>query len=193
MLIGPALPAGHLRSLAQPRIEVDHHLALRPWRAADAPAVRAAFDCPDIQRWHVRRMDGDDEARDWTARWAERWAAETDASWAVVDGADRVVGQVGLRTVLLAEASAQVSYWTMPRARGTGVAVRATRACRGAPRLCQRADHRSCRSCGNWPASAFGAESHLVAIHRRGLVESSTGPRTAGAFRRRRSRDRTCR
>lgn len=88
--------------------------------------MRAAFACPDIQRWHVRRMDTDDEARAWLAGWAQRWDNETDASWAIVDrGSDRPVGQVGLRTVSLFEASADLSYWVLPGSRGRGIAGRA--------------------------------------------------------------------
>lgn len=87
--------------------------------------VRTAFDCPDIQRWHVRRMDSLDEALAWTAAWETRWDNETDASWAITDTQDRPIGQVGLRAISLFEGSAQVSYWVLPTARGTGVAARA--------------------------------------------------------------------
>ncbi|MGC4814368.1 GNAT family N-acetyltransferase [Micromonospora sp. DT228] len=124
-LVTSALPAGSLGAQAQPDLPVRPGLALRPWRVDDAPAVRAAFDCPRIQRWHVRRLDGEDEARAWTARWAQLWRDETSASWAVVDADDRPVGQVGLRGVLLEEASAQVSYWVVPAARGQGIAASA--------------------------------------------------------------------
>ena len=128
LLVDPALPAGSLRTVEQPLLRVDEQLVLRPWRADDAATVRAAFACPDIQRWHVRRMDSDDEARAWTAGWATRWADETDASWAIVDERDdQPVGQVGLRSVSLVEASAQLSYWVLPTARGTGIAARALR------------------------------------------------------------------
>ncbi|MEU4475081.1 GNAT family N-acetyltransferase [Micromonospora sp. NPDC023888] len=123
LLVTPALAAGSLGAREQPHLPVRPGLALRPWRVDDAPAVRAAFDCAQIQRWHVRRLDGDDEARAWTAQWARRWRDETSASWAVVDADDRPVGQVGLRGVLLEEASAQVSYWVVPAARGRGVAA----------------------------------------------------------------------
>lgn len=100
---------------------------LRPWRESDAKTVKTAFDCPDIQRWHVRRMDSFDEALAWTAGWATRWDDETDASWAITDE-DQPIGQVGLRTISLFEGSAQLSYWVLPEARGTGVAARAARA-----------------------------------------------------------------
>ncbi|MCG5442744.1 GNAT family N-acetyltransferase [Micromonospora sp. NIE79] len=123
LLVAPALSAGSLAAHEQPHLPVRPGLALRPWRDDDAPAVRAAFDCPAIQRWHVRRLDGGDEALAWTAQWARRWHDETAASWAVVDADDRPVGQIGLRGVLMSEASAQLSYWLVPVARGRGIAT----------------------------------------------------------------------
>jgi [ribosomal protein S5]-alanine N-acetyltransferase len=126
-LVGPALPAGSLRVVPQPRITLAGGLELRPWRFGDVPALRAAFAAPDIRRWHVRTLDDDAEARRWVDAWAERWERETDASWAVVrrDAEDVVLGQAGLRTIRLAAASAQVSYWVRPEARGAGVATTA--------------------------------------------------------------------
>ncbi|WP_433133986.1 GNAT family N-acetyltransferase [Micromonospora sp. CA-240977] len=125
LLVAPALPAGSFAAQEQPHLPVRPALALRPWRDDDAPTVRVAFDCPAIQRWHVLRLDCDDEARAWTAQWAGRWRDETAASWAIVDADDRPLGQVGLRGLLLAEASAQVSYWLLPGARGRGIATAA--------------------------------------------------------------------
>ncbi len=123
LLIEPVLPAGTFRAAKQPCLVVDDRLVLRPWCAEDAESVEAAFACPAIQRWHVRRVDGEAEAHAWIAGWEQRWTDETDASWAVVDAReDRPVGQVGLRTVSLFEASAQLSYWVLPSARGTGIA-----------------------------------------------------------------------
>ena len=125
LLVGPAHPTGALRDLGQPCLEVDERLALRPWRDSDAATVQAAFACPDIQRWHVRRMDSPDEALAWIMNWAAEWDEETGASWAVADRDDQPIGQVGLRSISLFEASAQLSYWVLPGARGTGVAARA--------------------------------------------------------------------
>lgn len=129
VLIAPCRPAGFLRQLETPRLPVDDQLSLRPWRAGDAEVVRAAFDVPDIQRWHARRLDSLDEARDWIAMWPTRWREETAASWAIVDNrADEPIGQTGLREISLLEGLSQVSYWVLPDARGAGVAVRAARA-----------------------------------------------------------------
>lgn len=103
LLVSPAQPAGSLKGLKQPHLDVDGRLTLRPWRESDAEMVRTAFDCPDIQRWHVRRMDSLDEALAWTAGWETRWDNETDASWAITDTQDRPIGQVGLRAISLFE------------------------------------------------------------------------------------------
>jgi ribosomal-protein-alanine N-acetyltransferase len=128
-LVAAALPAGALRALPQPRLALGDDLLLRPWQPDDAERVWAAFAEPDIQRWHTLRIDSRAEAEDWIADWARRWAAETDASWAVArTHDDRAVGQVGLRAIEHADARADVSYWVTPAARGAGVAARATRA-----------------------------------------------------------------
>ncbi|TCC24089.1 GNAT family N-acetyltransferase [Kribbella sindirgiensis] len=130
LLVDPALPQGTLRDIAQPRLVIDG-LVLRPWRRSDAATVRAAFACPDIQRWHVRRVDSLDEADEWITQWADRWASETAASWAAVDGDDQPLGQVGLRDISLAEASASLSYWVAPAARRRSIAARSVDALSG--------------------------------------------------------------
>lgn len=127
LLVAPVLPSGSLNTRFQPTLHLDARLTARPWRVDDATMVRAAFDCPAIQRWHVRRIDTDDEALDWIVSWAVRWTAETDASWAITANG-RPIGQVGLRTVSLFEGSAQLSYWVLPSERGGGVAGMAVRA-----------------------------------------------------------------
>jgi RimJ/RimL family protein N-acetyltransferase len=209
LLVDPTLPEGTLCGATQPRLTTNDGLVLRPWQQEDADAVLTAFACPDIQRWHVRRLDTPDEAAEWVAQWADRWKTETAASWAVVDaaglggtgfggtrfggtgfdraGADRAgldggavdggaldgagldgggldggglggarldgarldgarfgragadgistaaggsqpLGQIGLRSISLAEGSASLSYWVTPAARGRSIAVRSVQA-----------------------------------------------------------------
>ena len=102
---------------------------MRPWTAADVPAVVDAYADPAIQQWHVRSMSPE-EAGAWVAHWPGRWAGETGAGWAVeADGA--VAGQVSLRRLELAEAWAEISYWVLPHARGRGVAPAALDAVTG--------------------------------------------------------------
>jgi ribosomal-protein-alanine N-acetyltransferase len=75
----------------------------------------------------VRQRDA--EAREWLSSWQRRWIEETDASWAVARVATgEALGQVGLRTVLLEGAQAQLSYWVLPEARRRRLAVRAANA-----------------------------------------------------------------
>lgn len=127
-LVGPVVPAGHLRRLPQPTLTVEE-LTVRPWRLSDAAAVVEAYRDPEIQRWHVRTMD-DAEARAWVSGWADRWAAETAASWAVTE-AGVLLGRTGFRAVDLSAGSAEAAYWTAPAARGREVAARALRAVSG--------------------------------------------------------------
>ncbi|WP_112240257.1 GNAT family N-acetyltransferase [Kribbella monticola] len=128
LLVEPALPEGTLRDGAQPQLATSDGLVLRPWRAGDAPVVQQAFSCPDIQRWHVRRLDSLDEAVEWTRQWAGHWDTESSASWAVVDSDDQPLGQIGLRNISLAEASADLSYWVIPAARGRSIATQSVNA-----------------------------------------------------------------
>jgi [ribosomal protein S5]-alanine N-acetyltransferase len=128
-LVDPALPPGTLCCLSQPRLDLGAGLCARPWQLADAAFLRRTFQDPDIQRWHARRLDSDDEARDWLAEWPQRWEQETDASWAIArTDADEAVGQVGFREIRLDDARAQISYWVAPDARGRGAATRAAAA-----------------------------------------------------------------
>lgn len=106
----------------QPVLAVDE-LVIRPWQQPDVDAVVSAFTDPAIRRWHVRAMTHD-QARDWIRSWAEQWAAGSGADWAVTND-DGVVGHVGFRQIYPRDASAGISYWTLPWARGRGVAVRA--------------------------------------------------------------------
>jgi ribosomal-protein-alanine N-acetyltransferase len=126
--LAPVLPAGSLNRLVQPTIGIRNGMTLRPWMSDDADAVMTAFSVPDIQRWHMRSIDSIVEADEWIAAWAQRWEAEADASWAVADANGSAVGYVALRSLFLPAAQAEVAYWLLPDARGTGVAVHAARA-----------------------------------------------------------------
>ena len=113
----------------QPEIAGDG-VVLRPWRAGDLEVVLAGYADPGIQRWHVRSMD-EDEARAWIAHWPGRWEAETGAGWAVTAGGARAAGQISLSRLDLGQGVASVSYWTLPEARGAGLAHRALEALAG--------------------------------------------------------------
>lgn len=125
-LTSPVIPGGRIAGSAQPVLPAGGGLVLRPWLPVDARAVAAAYADPAIQRWHVRRVDSEDEARDLILRWQRSWHAETGAHWAVARGeGGEVVGRVALRSMTLEEGRAECGYWTAPAARGSGAAPRA--------------------------------------------------------------------
>ncbi len=127
--ISDVVEPGALAGRQQPTLPASGDLLLRPWAGKDAPAVYEAFQDPVIQRWHARVADSEDEVRQWLAAWHKEYEEETNAQWAAVDaGTDEVLGRVALRMINLADGQAEMAYWTMPRARGRGVATRAVTA-----------------------------------------------------------------
>ncbi|MFE0135114.1 GNAT family N-acetyltransferase [Streptomyces sp. NPDC059037] len=124
--ISDVVAAGTLARQAQPTIPVPGGLVIRPWSPDDAPAVYEAFQDPLIQRWHARDAESVDETRGWIDGWRKAWSEEKDAYWAIADAAtDELVGRIALRLIVLADGQAEVAYWTMPSARGRGIAPRA--------------------------------------------------------------------
>jgi len=120
-LVTPAVAAGSLARLEQPVLE-GPGFVLRPWQPADAPAVAAAYDEPDIRQWHARSLSLG-EALEWVSSWPGRWQEESGAGWAVAG--DVLLGQLSLRAIDLAEGCAEISYWVLPEARGRRIAPRA--------------------------------------------------------------------
>lgn len=129
LLTGPVVAAGSMAGTRQPEI-VGDGVVLRPWREGDLGAVVAGYADPGIQRWHVKSMD-EGEARGWIAHWPGRWAAESGAGWAVTQDRAEAVGQISLSRLDLSQGVAGLSYWTLPEARGAGLAHRALDALAG--------------------------------------------------------------
>jgi RimJ/RimL family protein N-acetyltransferase len=124
--IPDVVAAGTFAQREQPTIPVPGGLIIRPWSPDDAPAVYEAFQDPVLQRWHPRDAESVDETRGWIEDWRKAWAEERDAYWAIADAAtDEVVGRIALRGIVFADGQAEVAYWTMPSARGRGIAPRA--------------------------------------------------------------------
>jgi len=98
-------------------------LVLRPWRDVDAPALVAAYADPAVQHWHGERLD-EAEAASYADAWAAHWKAGRRAGFALVCR-DDVVGRLTLRGIDLEQASAEVTYWVVSSARGSGLAPRA--------------------------------------------------------------------
>ncbi len=101
---------------------------LRLKRESDVAALVAACQDPQIPRYtQVPSPYGEEEARRWLRVSEERRLAGTDLSLLVVDGADRLLGSVGLLDVNHEHKRAEIGYWTAAEARGRGVARRAVR------------------------------------------------------------------
>ncbi|MEV6810939.1 GNAT family protein [Micromonospora sp. NPDC051296] len=97
-------------------------LLLRPWRDADAPAVLDASHDPAIAQWNPQGDALDlQAARRWVWRRAD-WSGGGHVSLAVVDPADvdTLLGSVSLHRIQ--EGDASIGYWTVPAARGRGLA-----------------------------------------------------------------------
>ena len=125
-LTAPVCSPGTVASSVQPVLRVGGDFVLRPWRDDDVDAVVEAYGDPDIQMWHRRSLNWA-EALSLIGAWRGSWAEETGAYWAVTRVPEgTVLGRVSLRDLDLVTGIAEVGYWTLRRARGLGVAARAT-------------------------------------------------------------------
>jgi RimJ/RimL family protein N-acetyltransferase len=107
-------------------------VSLRPWRPGDVDAVLAGLLDPDTRLWNAGRVQTREDAAVWLERRQERGGDH--ASWAVVDpAADMLLGSVSVHSIDRDANDAQIGYWTVPAARGRGVASLAVdTACRWA-------------------------------------------------------------
>jgi len=100
---------------------------LRRWHPADAAQLVRAFQDPEIQHWNLRTLGSITEAEALIRAWRQGWRRSVAASWAIVrtERTSAVLGQIGFRSLFLAEGLAEVSYWVIPTERGHGLATRA--------------------------------------------------------------------
>lgn len=106
-------------------------LLLRPWRSddpGDLAALVAGSSDPETARWTpVASPYGPEQGRAWLERtMPQQWADGAAASLAVQEDG-RAVGLVVLIPASRDAAVAEVGWWTLPSARGRGVAARAVR------------------------------------------------------------------
>jgi RimJ/RimL family protein N-acetyltransferase len=114
-----------------PTVDIEWRgLLLRPWRAADAPAVLRGLTDPDFTRWNTPRSSITDEqgALRYVRARARAWERGEGASFAVVENG-AVLGGVAVNLVDWWVRDARVSYWTLPEARGRRLASRALEGC----------------------------------------------------------------
>ncbi|MGW2226389.1 GNAT family N-acetyltransferase [Streptomyces formicae] len=77
-----------------------------------------------MERQADEPVDSAEAAGRWIARREAERAVDSAYAFAVVDAGDRPLGQVAVGAVNRAHGTGWVSYWTVPHARGRGVAVR---------------------------------------------------------------------
>lgn len=97
---------------------------LRPWQPDDAPAILAACQDPDIQRWTTVPVPyGPDDAEDFLAHRVPEARARGGAAFAVDDTTDGADGSLaGSMTLLHVERGVgEVGYWVAPWARRRGL------------------------------------------------------------------------
>lgn len=114
-------PDGWL-GLPLPELRVDDGpVSLRPWRVADAAALAAGWDDPDVRRWLRPPGGGVPVAETWIAGVGERLAAGTAIDAAIVVD-DAVVGEIGLHRFDRRRRAALVGYWVGAGHRGRRLA-----------------------------------------------------------------------
>jgi RimJ/RimL family protein N-acetyltransferase len=119
----PVITPGFLAASAQPVLTAARGLLLRPWKGADTPAFLSAYQDEEIRRWHTRRPASEVQVREWFEVYRQDWEREKGGHWAVTrDGGD-VLGRIALRGMDFDDGTAGVAYWTLPAARGSGVAT----------------------------------------------------------------------
>ena len=107
----------------------DGVVSLRPFRAEDVPAILAACQDPDIQRWIplIPAPYSESDARRYVLMTLQAWHDGTSGEFAIVDSAsDRLLGSIGLHLGPNPRRHA-LGYWVAPEARRQGVALRAIR------------------------------------------------------------------
>ncbi|HET9168782.1 MAG TPA: GNAT family N-acetyltransferase [Actinospica sp.] len=108
-------------------------LYLRPTEPADEPAVAAALHDPGIARWNtgisIARAPEAERAAMWLRVRDQGWASGAAANFAICDATTgTLLGTVGIRDINRLPEQALAGYWTVPEARGQGIAPQALEA-----------------------------------------------------------------
>jgi RimJ/RimL family protein N-acetyltransferase len=99
--------------------------ALRPIRESDAPVIVAAMQDAEVARWlpNIPQPYGPDDARRFIAVASSWLRAGREASFAIVDERDTLLGVAGVRAT---DDPPTIGYWVAGEARGRGLATAAT-------------------------------------------------------------------
>ncbi len=153
-------------------------LVLRPWQERDVAAVHAACQDPEIARWTtVPSPYTAADAQAWCTSLAPAgWDSGRAASFAVLDATTSgLVASVGLQAV--EAGSAEIGYWCVAGARGTGIVTEAVQAlCRWGFGALGLSRTTWVAEVGNWPSRAVAEKCGftLEGVSRRGLVHAGS-------------------
>ncbi|MGW2822789.1 GNAT family N-acetyltransferase [Streptomyces sp. NPDC001443] len=105
-------------------------LLLRPWTAADAPALVETYRDAALRRWTTGAVDDEEGAASWVREQGRGRVTGERLAFAVVerrpDGTEGApAGHVVLKRPVAGAPGAEVGYWTAASARGRGLAPRA--------------------------------------------------------------------
>jgi [ribosomal protein S5]-alanine N-acetyltransferase len=113
-----------------PAVGIDDGVVrLRLQSDADAPAIVAACQDPEIPRWTRVPYDYDEaKAADWAAD-SERVRTSGDGLHLLIadSGTDRLLGSIGIHGIDREEHRCELGYWLTREARGRGLMTRAIR------------------------------------------------------------------
>jgi RimJ/RimL family protein N-acetyltransferase len=99
---------------------------LREWEPEDADRLLEAFAEPELARQSPRVPDTPELAGEWIDRQRVRAEEGTAFGFAVVEDGGPVLGHVQVTVTSRRHDTGWVSYWTLARARGRGVATAGT-------------------------------------------------------------------
>jgi RimJ/RimL family protein N-acetyltransferase len=117
-----------LAHVISPPILMAHDLVLRPRRPADADAIVAACQDPEIPRWTmVPSPYTREDAVTFLARSEEEAASGESVGLLAVDAGGTLLGSFSLMDLRREPGYGEIGYWLAAEARGRGVATRAVR------------------------------------------------------------------
>jgi RimJ/RimL family protein N-acetyltransferase len=126
----------------------DGVVSLRAKRGADADALTAACQDPEIPRWtRVPSPYRRDDAVGWIAACELELATGSAVHWIAVDDEDRLLASVSVMDIDRGSGTGEIGYWVVREARGRGVATRAVRLVR------------------DWAAAELGLRTLEIMVH----------------------------
>ncbi|WP_327085910.1 GNAT family N-acetyltransferase [Nonomuraea sp. NBC_01738] len=115
----------------KPPVLLGDGLVLRGWEDTDMPVLVEVFQDEEIRRWLPAGIADEWDAWIWLQAQREGWESGERCGFAVQEAGDdggEVLGHVVLKRPGETMNSGEVGYWTVPAARGRGVAGRALEA-----------------------------------------------------------------